>query len=219
MAEFFRERFGYVHQGPLKVEFMEEPERPNDYRNRVLYASLYRGEITVEGKTYGMSAWGFDETVLAHEFAHFIFWDMLGCRYSGVGVGVPRNGEQFHAVQEGYCDYLSAVATGSPLVGLRSFDPPLRDLQDRDFDKHRASGIPQFMGWGQFLWLLREDLAENVDFDRIVFESAGFLGRGGGLDGGVEALVESAEYLYGAKDLSGFESRVRLEHVQCYGDR
>ena len=221
VADAFSARLAYTLPYPLKLQFIEDLERPNDYLEHIMVLSLYRGDISVGEKTHHVELWAFDKTVIAHEFAHFVFWDLLASEgVSGVSAkarvpGGPNT--EFHMVQEGFCDYMSAVITGTPAIGAKAFTPPLRDLTDWDFRAHARGVSPQFMGWGPFLWWLHTHIdVPGVALEKVVLESLKYLQRGDGLDAAVGSLQRGCESLYKTSDCAHLQAFIQTAYLELF---
>lgn len=218
VADGFSTRLGYTLPYSLKLQFIEDHERPNDYREHIMYLSLHQGEFSFGGKTYQVRPWAFDKTVIAHEFAHFLFWDLLASEVTPKGTSNNNLSTEFHMAQEGFCDYMSAVVTGIPAIGAEAITPPLRDLTDWNFEAHAEGPSPQFMGWGPFLWWLHTHLdVPGIALQRVVLESIKYMRRGDGLDAVVQSLQQGCRSRYSANDctrLQNFIHAAYLEHFK-----
>ena len=221
VANAFAARLAYTPPYPLKLQFIEDLERPNDYLEHIMVLSLYRGDISVGGRTHHVEPWAFDKTVIAHEFAHFVFWDLLaneGVSEVSAKARVPGGlNTEFHMVQEGFCDYMSAVTTEMPAIGAEAFTPPLRDLTDWDFKAHAKGASPQFMGWGPFLWWLHTHVdVSGVALGKVVLESIKYLRRGDGLDAAVGSLQRGCEGLYDAVACARLQNFVQTAYSERF---
>jgi len=194
---FCLQNFQYRWPGRLKVDFSEEFEPQHDFTEGVM-------RLFIGGGIFGLGPYhsleifpqALSPKIVAHEFAHFIFWDLvdrkslsnfvtyLKERY-GDSWSSSRELLESRAVQEGFCDYMAGIIFEDPsiLPGM-----PLRDLADESFEVHRLALLPHLRGWGQFLWQVRKRATQKRKADQIVFLSLSYWDQKLGLQGAAEAL-------------------------------
>lgn len=203
---FCLQRFRYTLGYTLKVEFTEDWEPQHDFQQGILRLFTGGGVVGL-GPCHHLTLYPqpISPMVVAHEFAHFLFWELVdrkslrpfvaGLQKVYVG-GWMRAREllESRAVQEGFCDYLAASIFEDPNIIP---ELPLRNLADESFIAHRLALLPQLRGWGQFLWQIRQRWEDKAEADRVVFLSLQFWDQEAGLQGAAEALKRAAGRLMG----------------------
>jgi hypothetical protein len=201
VISFCLQKFQYRWPGCLTVDFSEEWEPQHDFPN-----SLMR--LFIGGGIFGLGPYHSLEIfpqplsppIVAHEFAHFLFWDLVDRKslarfvahlkehYGDLWLS-SRELLESRAVQEGFCDYMAGIVFENPsiLPGM-----PLRDLADESFEVHRLALVPHWRGWSQFLWQVRRRTTQKRRADQIVFLSLSYWDQKLGLQGAAEALKLAA---------------------------